>query len=584
MKAFRKKAAALTVAAALSLTGIAYASDAEELVVEDTAAAQTVLDTSTADACSWNLSEDGTLTVSGVGSLDVWEFHAPWETMREQIKRIVVEEGITSLCDHAFYDCQNLTSVQLPQSLKAIDDYAFYKCRSLTEITLPSQVIGIGEAAFDECSSLQRVALPDGLKSIWGLAFAKCTSLTSIDLPSSVSLIDYKAFLGCTALEHVGLPSNGTVVCTEVFSGCTALNEVVLPDGITRIKPRAFANCTSLTSIRLPGTLDKLEARTFTGCSALQTVELADGIRKIEAYACAECPSLRTVIVPRSVRKVEPWAFYRTPALEQIKVSAKNPTFRSVSGALLSKSGKSLLVCPTAKRTFSIPSSVIDIQGGAFYENTNLTSIVLPNHIKTIGSYAFANCTALTSVTLSNRLKEIPEYTFSGCPLRSVRIPASVKKIRRHAFDRDPSRTDDLELNIAGAYGSAAERYAEQNGYSFTGRQEVSVPKAGHFRARSTLDGRLKLTWDKNRSVSSYIIQYTLNSKTTPSGMPSYQEARTVTVSANASSKRISDVRKGLKYHVRIRSCRVVGGRRFYSAWSDSKGVRIKDGNVRPPR
>ena len=108
--------------------------------------------------------------------------------MNSSVKKIVIEDGVTSIGNWAFSDCSGLISITIPNSVASIGDWAFYYCTSLTTITIPDSVTSIGEAAFRFCSSLTSITIPDGVTSIGSSAFSYCTNLTTISLSCKSTL------------------------------------------------------------------------------------------------------------------------------------------------------------------------------------------------------------------------------------------------------------------------------------------------------------------------------------------------------------------------------------------------------------
>ena len=104
---------------------------------------------------------------------------------------------VTKIGDKAFYECYELTSVIMPNSLTEIGERAFYYCSSLVSIPIPSHVTSIGRMAFERCSSLTSVTLPEGMTSISEGLFIYCTALTSVSIPESVAKIGSNAFQDC---------------------------------------------------------------------------------------------------------------------------------------------------------------------------------------------------------------------------------------------------------------------------------------------------------------------------------------------------------------------------------------------------
>ena len=106
---------------------------------------------------------------------------------------------VTSIGNEAFYYCDSLTSITIPDSVTTIGESAF-SGSSLTSVNIPDSVTTIGNSAFYGCTSLTSVTIPDSVTTIGNCAFYECTSLTSITIPDSVTTIGDYAFFGCTSL------------------------------------------------------------------------------------------------------------------------------------------------------------------------------------------------------------------------------------------------------------------------------------------------------------------------------------------------------------------------------------------------
>ncbi len=187
----------------------------------------------------WELSEDGTLTISGTGDMPDYRFvydtnhgqtTAPWYSEREKIKKIVIEDGVTSIGKCAFHNCESLTSVTIPNSVTYINFYAFKECDSLTSITIPNSVKLIEEEAFSGCSRL-----------------------TSVTLSNSLVVLGWQVFEGCYSLKSVIIPNSVKTIGWWAFSSCKSLTSVTIPNSVTNIGNYAFAACDSLTSITFEG-------------------------------------------------------------------------------------------------------------------------------------------------------------------------------------------------------------------------------------------------------------------------------------------------------------------------------------------
>ncbi len=212
------------------------------------------------------------LTISGEGAMtDFSNEGAPWYSYRNDIKTVVVEDGVTSIGSNAFYSCSNLTDAQLSNSLTVIGESAFSNC-GLTSIVIPDKVEGINKRGFSYCYDLCSVTINGNLRYIGNGAFKECVKLTDINLPASLESIDSYAF------EY-----------------CYMLAEIVLPENLQFIGEKAFINCTSLTNIVIPASITKLESGLFRSATWLESVTIPDSVTNIGTYAFYACYSLETV-------------------------------------------------------------------------------------------------------------------------------------------------------------------------------------------------------------------------------------------------------------------------------------------------
>ena len=144
-------------------------------------------------------------------------------------------DGITNITGHAFYHCDNLTNIAIPNGVTSIGDYVFNGCRSLTSITIPDSVTSIGDSAFASCSSLKSITIPDSITRIKGYTYSGCSSLTSVTIPNSVTRIDSDAFARCSTNTELGgtytiLATTPPTIQSRVFQ-FTKINKIIVPKG-----------------------------------------------------------------------------------------------------------------------------------------------------------------------------------------------------------------------------------------------------------------------------------------------------------------------------------------------------------------
>ena len=378
------------------------------------------------DNLTWVLTVDGTLTISGSGEMENYTDSsvAPWYSNRTKILSAVVEPGVESVGNYAFYSCLKLASVSLPGGVKSIGESAFQDCAKLTAVEIPEGVTSIGGSAFDGCSSLTSVTIPDSVTSIDGYTFYGCSGLTSVTIPNGVTSIGGHTFYGCSSLTSVTIPDGVTSIGDYTFYGCSSLTSVTIPDGVTSIDWATFYGCSSLTSVMIPEGVTSIGSDAFHECSSLISVTIPDSVTSIGAYAFKYCSSLTSVTIPESVTSIGVDAFSGCSSLTSVTIPEGVTSIGSFAFA-----GCSSLTSVT------IPEGVTSIDGNTFYKCSNLASVTIPNGVTSIGSSAFDGCSSLASVTIPESVTSIGSSAFSGCSsLTSMTIPEGVTSIKWDTF------------------------------------------------------------------------------------------------------------------------------------------------------
>ena len=238
-----------------------------------------------------------TLTISGKGEMQhFFAFPRSWDSIRENIETLVIEEDVTAIGTLAFYDCRALSSISLPESLKTIGEWAFHNCIALSSITLPESIETIGDRAFLGCSGLSgTLTLPKSLETIGEWAFCGCVRLSALIIPEGVKVINRYAFSGCIGLSSITLPESLETIGGFAFC-CTDLSSITIPKNVTSIGEAAFYGCYGLScSIILPEGVKKINEYTFYGCIGLSSVTIPEDITTIGGYAFSGCSNLSSV-------------------------------------------------------------------------------------------------------------------------------------------------------------------------------------------------------------------------------------------------------------------------------------------------
>lgn len=233
-----------------------------------------------------------------------------------------IEYDVISIGNEAFYNCGNLFSIEIPNSITSIGTYAFWVCNNLKSVEIPNSVTSIGSGAFSSCNKLSSVILPSNLTNLSSSIFSKCKSLSSIDIPNSVTIIGSSAFSECTSLTTIDIPSNVTEIESYAFNECSNLVSIILPVGLKTIGPRCFYKCSNLSSIDLPHNLESINYCAFGHCSGLTSIVIPNSLKKIEDYAFYDCSALTSINIGSGIRSIGYGSFANCSDIETFTIYA----------------------------------------------------------------------------------------------------------------------------------------------------------------------------------------------------------------------------------------------------------------------
>ncbi len=449
------------------------------------------------DDLSWTLNDSGVLTVSGTGAMWRYDQSSMWP--RNEVKKVVINNGVTTIGVEAFYGSADLTEITISGSVVGIGSNAFYNCQGLTELVLPNNLREIGPGAFSRCTGLTSMLIPDKTVTIGTYLFSNCTNLTDVTIPDSVTNVGDHIFLNCQGIRTVG-PIGGDYDCKigwtqmipkDAFFGCNHLTGVTLPEGITSIDSDAFFDCTGLTSVTIPGSVTSIGEAAFCNCSHIVSLTLPENISYIGESAFQGCARLKKITIPGNLSSISGELFMDCRSLKSVTIQdgitsigyrafygCSSLTGITIPGSVTSMGDNAFYGC-SSLADVTIPESLTSIHyepfkgctsihtagpvGGdydykyawsssipanAFGGCSSLTEITIPSDVTSIGERAFFGCEKLVSITLPDGLTSISDYLFFDCSsLKGVRIPSGVTGIGKYAFKGSGIRT----LSIPGS-------------------------------------------------------------------------------------------------------------------------------------
>jgi hypothetical protein len=337
-------------------------------IVSNTTAVQAQTQGTFGSGLTWAIS-NGTLRISGNGpmpvSLSAGSKLQPWESVRNTITAVVIEDGVTMLGIGAFAGCTLLNSITLGKGVTNLPN-AIVQGTAITSITIPEQIVKIENGAFAGASKLETVYFnavncDDVMSLLTGAPFAlaKCPALKTIVIGDTVQKIPEAMFEEINSLTSLTIGKNVTVIGKNAFRGCPNLTSIVIPDKVQTVYYRAFGGCAGVTSITLGSNLSEIWGEAFAG-TRITELTIPENITKIRSRAFGCSPRLRTV-------------YFNATNCENVDVDSP-------------------------------------FNGSQILEN-----IIFSDNVRGIPAYIARGLTALESITIGSRINAIGTAAFSDC-------------------------------------------------------------------------------------------------------------------------------------------------------------------------
>ena len=437
----------------------------------------------------WKIDLNGVLNVYR----DLETVDCQWSKYADSVKKIVLEDGCTTIFDEEFADMDQVTSVSIPETVTSIGNKAFYRCEKLEYVEIFAAVVRVGNYAFAK-SGLSDLTIQSSNLTLGAGAFADCVKLNKITFNGNAPVIEdgnaEAVFQGVTAEANYDTENetwtktirkklggkikwNTNVVAEKVAEGYCGnnLTWVLTNDGTITfsgtgdMRNYSSASSTSwyayrdqITSIELEDGITSIGNFAFYGLENVVDVTIPEGVTSIGGFAFKNCTSLETVDLPSTLKKLGESAFFGCSKLSKIVIPEGIYTIW----------GYTFKNCTSLKEV-TLPSTLIKVDEAAFYGCSSVKELDIPSNVSIIGIYCFKNCTSLAKVTLPEKLTEIREAVFYATALSEIEIPEGVKKIGPYAFKNCTAlKTVTLPKTLTSV--------GEASFYSCTALTEITLP------------------------------------------------------------------------------------------------------------
>lgn len=436
--------------------------------LEDTQEDVTIVATGKSGYANWTLDSEGVLTFSAdklSGPMKDYNYQTTlpdYDAYVEQVKKIIIEDGVTTVGNYAFYRCVNATEISLGNTVEKIGKSALNG--QYTEIYIPASVESIAQDGlrryFGTLTNLKSYnvspenqyfssddrgvlfnkdkttlmcvpaclegsyCVPETVSEIKDAAFDSCWKLIELEIGDTIKKIPES--LG-SSLEKIIIGKSFELTDKNPFTNVAALKNIIVStenedylsvDGDLYNKPgtQLIAYPRAKTGeCKIPDGVTEIRTDALTGC-AFDKLILSENVTG--SLVCQQCNNLKEIVFSDQITSLD---CSGSTGLESIKIpdSVTAIFFEGCTGL----------------KQVTLPSKLTSISGSTFRNCKSLLKISLPEGVTTIGMLAFENCNALTEADFPESLNKIDSYAFENCSsLSEIVFPAEIYHIERNSF------------------------------------------------------------------------------------------------------------------------------------------------------
>ena len=373
---------------------------------------------------------------------------------QQELRSVKIGNTASNLPEYLFYKCGNLQSVQIGNRIVDIPKACFAEC-GITMIEIPKSIKIIGENAFAGNKNMTTVNLPTSLRTISNYAFNDCVSLKYIEFHEGLESIGASSFYQ-TAIPVIKIPSTVTSIGEKAFQGCAA-TQVIIGSGVIEVGTYAFQDAISLEECIIGDKVNAIKSGTFSGCTRLKKFKIGSSVKTIADAAFANCRLLESITIPASVTKIGTDVTQNTNRVFYGCTSLKSVIFEDGTSELSlgyydSSPGKGLFFdCPLQEvylgRNITYPYASYPSHRGysAFYNQQNLTQATIGEKVTSLSDYLFYGCKNLDRIiSMASSVPTVGTSTFIGStnPNTVVNATAYVPYGRKSSYTSTDSWKD----------------------------------------------------------------------------------------------------------------------------------------------